>query len=117
MKYLKYYENIIDRPQIGDYIISNFKLESENDFYYPWNQYLNNSIGQIIEYNDNYNVEYFVNKEIYDRIFIEKSDIDSIVIKNGKKTIGVSTKLDEIEYFSPDIEELKPKLLSKKFNI
>lgn len=117
MKYIKSYEELNKEPQIGDYIIAHFEKFGNNKKDKAWEDYLNNSIGQIIkkEGEDAYRAKYFVTDEIYEYAFKNK-ERKFVKEKNGEKYIMMRIT-NNIIVSSSNKDDLKMLLTSKKYNL
>ena len=116
--YIRIYEDIKRDPKVGDYIYCNWNFSVKE-----WEDYINGNIGQIIEiklnsYSGKYRVKYYVDDQIYDKIF--KGDDEEDVIKtteDGNKYIIMKLVRDEIIGFSSDKEYLKTMMMVNKYNL
>ena len=110
MKYLKLFENIINKPQIGDYVI----CDEENKNTKLIN-FISSNIGQIIdgpEPNTNLNVS--PGFDIYYTIkYNNYNNIDDLIKSGGLRNMY----LIEILYSSPNFEDVEIYMNTKKFNI
>ena len=117
MKYIKKYESVSADPQEGDYVYSNWSFQEK-----VWEDYINSHIGQIIEIDHNYRiiyyVKYYVDDQIYDKIFKDDDEEDVIKTeKDGKKYIIMRLYRTDIIEFSSDKEFLKIKMSANKYNL
>ena len=105
MRYIKTYENIDDKPKLGDYVICNGDRLSwcTNEI----KNFLSNNIGRIILINDrdvNYLVQYdYIPKEL-DIYFYNSSNLRPI-------------NIDDIIKFSENKEDLEMYINAKKYNL
>ena len=121
MKYLKYFEDNTE-PQIGDYVVSNFKFSKK-----IWADYINSNIGQIIDIAPEYEsfhgrtvfyTKYPVTDYIYDIHFMDNENKDLVKTdEDNNKYIIMKFTRNVIINFSPDKENAKIFMTTAKFNI
>lgn len=119
MKYIKTYERInIRNIKIGDYILSNFIYGAAIGGDHYWPNYINNSIGQVVNiYNKVIVTKYLVPESIYNEMFDNVDNRRYIYIENNNYYIDMSFNRDNIKYFSSNKEELELKLAANKYNV
>lgn len=106
MKYIKQFENLINVPEVGDYVL----IHDELWFKYPnsgmkrYSDFVNNTIGQISEVSKSFvGIKY---RNIPD-------DIDDFFNSVG----GRSFKKEDIVAFAKTKKELEMKLTEIKYNL
>jgi hypothetical protein len=110
MKYLKLYENL-NEPQIGDYVICSENFEKCKNF-------IENNIGQIVMIKPPFSVFGYLVK--YENI---PSGLDGYFINlYGEMTTDTDIAYrcmnkDEFLIIDKNIEDIKIKLMAKKYNI
>ena len=109
MKYIKSYEKIASNPQIGDYI-----LRKPTPIHDEVDDFLSTNIGQIIDYKifkeNQYMVKYHINFSEHN---FNKGKFQFLMDPDGDRL----TRLDQIEFFSSDKEEVETYIATKKYNI
>ena len=113
MKYLKSYkksteDDLSNSPQPGDYVIC-----EEEDIAEELENFINNNIGQFIEYSKRQNqINYHL---------IQYNNIPNNILRFFKHSSTLPNcrfmVLEEIKHWSPNKEKLEPIILAKKFNI
>ena len=138
MKYLRTFEDISDKPKVGDYVLIKVNLSRTHlalTYHKQLEEYMNNNFGQIININV-YHSE-FTGNDIVD-LYVKYHNIPEEIMdwfsksqpcKNSPPTgdvfiadqIGYTGyrrfDIDRIVEFAPTEEELKLKLAAKKFNL
>jgi len=110
MKYIKKFENHIDIPKIGDYVLihTNSNIRSVSNF-------VNNTIGKIIDISSKYTDMF--NRENPGVVRVEYDDpprdIQSWFSDKNKRTFT----LEQIVEYGKTKEELEEKLAVKKYNL
>lgn len=118
MKYIKeFYNNTYDidtdPPEIGDYIVSNIKMDNNSE----WSEYINGVIGQLVRIRGNvYLVKCEISVDAFNKYFKDKEE-ESVKIEKGKYYIIMNYPLNNINFWSKDKEELELLLVSKKYNL
>jgi hypothetical protein len=100
MKYIKKYENINSDLKVGDYVLikSTFSIEKLKDF-------INKTIGQITQI------------DIDNIVYVKYTKIPFELIQYFDANGGRYFQNKQIIEFDKDIEKLKLKIDSKKYNI
>lgn len=128
MKHLKYFESIIEEPQIGDYVLCKEEkyVHPHADMYDCW-----------YPTSDDTRIHDAINKSVREFINTNFGQIVSMVIINDKQELGFRVKYENIpEYiktqfthghramkkteiieFAPTKEDLEAKISSKKYNL
>jgi hypothetical protein len=119
MKYLKLFEGLRNRPQVGDYAIVDFGNNS------IWCKYVSNNIGEVVGILDHYLIFFEVDDWIYDKFFDDPSEsLDTrtfrkglLEYRNGVRGLSVQLPPERILAFSDNKEDLQLKLDAKRYNI
>ena len=113
MKYIKTYENVNSKYEIGDYVICKEKVCSKE-----LKKFLANNIGQIVDINYTEEHPYVIKYEDIPEILsgrfdeVVKKDDPDYTYKDRRVM-----KYQEIIYHSKNKKDLEPFILSNKFNI
>jgi len=110
MKYIKKYENYVDTPQIGDYVLIHTNSNAKNVA-----NFVNNTIGKIIDirfkYKDIFELEHPGDLRVeYEEV---PEDVQSWFFDKNKRTFT----LEQIISFGKTKKELEEKLAEKKYNL
>lgn len=117
MKYIKSYENIEDKPQIGDYVICHETIDFSDiqSIIHDVINIVNNNIGQYV-YNDEYDSKSKYNYLIkFNDVNIPENLKLEFLANDIEKCRRMSR--EEIIYWSKTKEELEIKLTQNKFNL
>ena len=109
MKFLKYYENITDELEVGDYILLHLDIRtsySGDDMIYK--NFINTTIGKICRLH-----KYNGINILYEKV---PDIIRSYFVNNGD-SYERNFNFNSIFEYGKTIEELKLKIEAKKFNI
>ena len=112
MKYLKKFESIHDKPEVGDYILAkydtkNYSVTSINNV----KKFIDNTIGIVV------GVERYLN---YITVNIKYDNIPDNIInffKNDTKKFTFNGMMKSIVDYDKDLDSLKYKIEAKKYNI
>jgi hypothetical protein len=115
MKYLKTYESL-KLPQLGDFVITNYKIDVSDQRYRDIENFVNNTIGKIYKIDYEPNVEYVL-FPYYARYKNVPENIQWWFGKGPKNNFHRSLNIDDILFFSPNKEDMKPYLTSNKYNL
>ena len=114
MKHIKTFENHIDRPEVGDYVICEV-TDDYTDEQFKIDDFLNNNIGILVKIRTNeYDVQFEKSMEYSDWNDLSRSFQDNL--EEGYENIA-SFYVDEIIFWSKDKEDLLDKLREKKYNL
>lgn len=129
MKYLKYFENIKDDPQVDDYVLINIDISTSIlDKKHEIMKFVNNTIGQISKIRED-SVDYWGHKDkgdvmvVYDNVPKEikswftfrRYDNEQNPKYNGLYCRTFDT--DKIVAFNKDKDKLEQIITNNKFNI
>lgn len=122
MKHIKTYENYNEKPKVGDYILANIKNSIPIAHYGEYQEFINNSIGKIIEISyDHSEKEYYLTVK-YENIpknieFLFHSYLEAGNISYNGERITTSIFMNDIVFYSNNKEEVQKILDAKKYNL
>jgi len=115
MRHIKTYENTIDNPKLGDYVICFEKLDIDNDDdNNDYMEFLSNNIGKIVL------IDYYRGNSIKFDYLVEYNNIPKKLTVYFQDYDIPNTRpmdIDEIVEFSESKEDLVMKITSNKYNL
>jgi hypothetical protein len=114
MKYIKKYEKINNKLEIGDYVVLNDTTYTYNSDFSVFSNFLNNNVGRISD------IKLRVTGNVYDiDYFNVPTDLRSYfsMNKNTGTLYGMSTPEDEIIFSSKNKNDAELFIQTNKYNL
>jgi hypothetical protein len=99
---IKIFEEYNNKPEVGDYVLINYKIKYDKDF----ESFINNNIGKLFEVDFKFN-----------EIEVEYENVPENIKKIWFYNNTVVFNISDIVEYGKTIEELELKLASKKYNL
>lgn len=104
MKHIKIYEKYKEKPEVGDYILTNyFFIGMNRSWAYEYKEFIHNNIGQI--------------KKIEKTITVKYTNIPQNILRFFDGNNAIQINYSDIIYFSKNKEDIEEILTAKKYNL